>query len=97
VDGASRRGIGEALVIALRPDVRVQDFLRQQRKDMAYTSARTNRLGRFTFPKQLPKGQAYGLIVVARGYQDLAIEGALRVSGNAPEHAQLDAIPLQRG
>jgi serine protease Do len=97
VDAASRRGIGEALVIALRPDVRVADFLREQRKDMAYTSARTNRLGRFTFPKQLPKGQAYGLIVVARGYKDLAIEGALRISAKAPEHAQLDAIPLQRG
>jgi len=64
---------------------------------MAYTSARTNRLGRFTFPKQLPKGQAYGLIVVARGYRDLAIESALRITAKAPEHAQLDAIPLQRG
>jgi hypothetical protein len=97
VDAASRRGIAEALVIALLPGVRVHDFVREQRKDMAFTSARTNRLGRFTFPKQLPKGQAYGLIVVARGYDDLAIEGALRVSGNAPERAQLDAIPLQRG
>jgi hypothetical protein len=97
VDAASRRGIGEVLVIALKPGIRVQDFVKEQRKDMAHTSARTDRLGRFTFPIQLPKGQAYGLIVVARGYQDLAIEGALRVSANSPEHAQLDAIPLQRG
>jgi serine protease Do len=52
--------------------------------------------GQFTFPQQLPKGQAYGLIVVARGYRDLAIESALRVSAHAPEHAQLNPIPLQR-
>ncbi|RME43477.1 MAG: hypothetical protein D6791_15330 [Chloroflexi bacterium] len=96
VDQATGRGIPDALVIALRPGVRVQDFIQQQRRDMAYTSARTDGDGRFTFPKQLPKGQAYGLIVVGRGYRDLAIEGALRISANAPEHAQLNPIPLAR-
>ena len=96
VDPVSRRGIPDALVIALRPDVGVQDFVREQRREMAYTSARTDRNGRFTLPQQLPKGQAYGLIVVARGYRDLAIESALRVSAHAPEHAQLNPIPLQR-
>nr|MBC7243706.1 hypothetical protein [Chloroflexota bacterium] len=30
VDANTRKGIPDALVIALRPDVRVQDFLRQQ-------------------------------------------------------------------
>jgi hypothetical protein len=84
-------------VIALRPDVRVQEFLRNQSRDMAYASARTDRLGNFVFPKQLPKGQAYGLVVVARGYRDLAVEGALRLTAKAPEKARLDAIPLQRG
>jgi hypothetical protein len=97
VDEKTKRGIGEALVIALRPDVRVADFIREQRRDMAFTSARTARGGRFTFPKQLPKGQAYGLIVVARGYSDMAIEGALRVSGQAPEKAQLSPIAMRRG
>jgi len=97
VDAASRRGIPDALVIALRPDVSVQTFLKEQRRDMGYTSARTDRAGRFSFPKQLPKGQAYGLIIVARGYRDLAVEGALRLTANAPERARLDAIPLQQG
>jgi serine protease Do len=97
LDAGTKRGIAEALVIALRPDVKVAAFLQEQRRDMAFTSARTDRNGRFTFPRQLPKGQAYGLIVVARGYRDLAIEGALRVSGQAPERAQLSPIPMQRG
>ncbi|MGQ9493396.1 MAG: trypsin-like peptidase domain-containing protein [Anaerolineae bacterium] len=96
VDANTRKGIPDVLVLALRPDVRVQDFLRQKRRDMIFSSARTDRNGRFTLDRQLPKGQAYGLIVVARGYRDLAIESALRVTANAPEQAQLDPIPLQR-
>ena len=95
VDARTNRGIAEALVIALKPGVTAQQFVREQRKDMAYTSARTDRSGKFTFPQQLPKGQAYGLVVVARGYRDLAIEGALRITANAPEHAQINPIPLQ--
>jgi serine protease Do len=97
IDAASRRGIPDALIIALRPNVQVQSFLQQQKKDMAATSTRTDANGRFTFPQQLPKGQAYGLIVVARGYRDLAIESALRLTAKAPEQAQLGAIELQRG
>jgi hypothetical protein len=97
VDEQTKRGIAKALVIALRPDVKVAEFLREQRQEMAFTSARTDRNGRFTFPKQLPKGQAYGLVVVARGYRDLAIEKALRVSAQTPERAQLNPIPMRRG
>jgi hypothetical protein len=96
VDSATGRGIPDALVIALRPNVRVRDFVRRQRQDMAYTSARTGRDGLFTLPKQLPKGQAYGLIVAGRGYRDLAIESALRIGADAPEHARLNPIPLLR-
>ncbi len=95
VDSRTNRGVPDALVIALKPNVRVQQFLQTQSKDMAFTSARTDRNGQFTFPKQLPKGQAYGLIVIARGYRDMAIEGALRITANAPEHAQINPIPLQ--
>jgi serine protease Do len=96
VDQATGRGINDALVIALRPTVRVQDFVQQQRREMAFSSARTDAAGKFTLPQQLPKGQAYGLVVVARGYRDLAIEGALRISAQAPEQAQLSPIPLTR-
>lgn len=96
VDASTRRGIPDVLVLALHPGVRVQDFLQQKRREMIFASAKTDRNGHFTFDRQLPKGQAYGLVVVARGYRDLAIESALRVTANAPEQAQLDPIPLQR-
>ena len=97
VDQRSGRGIADALVIALKPRVRGADFVRKQSPDMAFTSARTDRKGRFTFPKQLPKGQAYGLVVVARGYRDMVIEGALRVGPHAPEQAQINPLALIRG
>jgi len=96
VDAATGRGIPGALVIALRPGVRARDFAKRQRREMAYTSAQTDRNGRFTFPKQLPKGQAYGLAVASQGYRNLAIESALRIGADAPEQAQLNPIPLPR-
>jgi S1-C subfamily serine protease len=97
VDRFTGRGVANGLIIALKPSVQVQDFLDQQSKDMAFTSTRSDRSGRFTFPEQLIKGQAYGLVVVARGYRDLAIEGALRIGPQAPEKAQMNPIPMVRG
>jgi len=95
VNAANNRGIGAALVIALKPGTRVQQFLQAKSRDMIYSSARTDSSGKFTFPQQLPKGQAYGLLVIARGYVDLAVDSALRVTANAPEQAQLGPISLK--
>jgi|GEM_PF-1369415 len=94
IDRETKSGLAEALVIALKPDVRANDFIREQKREMAYTSTRTDRHGRFTFPIQLPKGQAYSLVVVARGYRDMAIEGALRISPHSPEKAQIFPVPM---
>ncbi len=91
------KGIGGALVIALKPGVRASDFVRSQDPNMAVTSTKTKRNGNFTFPKQLQKGSAYGLVVVARGYRDMVIEGALRIGANAPEKAQINPLAMMKG
>ena len=96
IDARTKRGINGGLVIALKPNVRVMDFVRHQNRNMAFTSARTDRSGNFAFDKQLPKGQAYGLVVIARGYEDLVVEGGLRISSQAPENAQMNPIPMQK-
>ncbi len=96
VDATRGRGINNALVIALKPNVRVMDFVKVQNKSMAFTSARTARDGSFTFPTQLPKGAAYSLVVVARGYKDVIVEGGLRIGANAPEKAQINPIGMQK-
>lgn len=94
IDSRRKKPLHNALVIALKPNVRVMDFVRHQNKNMAFTSARTDRAGKFQFPKQLPKGQAYGLVVVARGYKDIIVEAGLRVGPNAPENAQMNPIAM---
>ena len=95
VDASNGMGIDEALVIALKPGIRASDFVKMQSPKMAYTSVRTSNGGQFTFPDQLFKGQAYGLVIVARGYQDLAVESALRLNENAPETAEIEPIQMR--
>ena len=94
IDRESKRGVKDALVIALNPGVRGSEFVKKQSKDLAFTSARTDRYGRFTFKDQLPKGQSYGLVVVARGFRDMVVESGLRVSANSPEKAQILPVPM---
>lgn len=93
LDQTTLRGIPQAMVLVLKPEVKLQDFLSQPRKEKTLAIARTDSNGRFKFPVQIPKGHAYSLIVVARGYADLAIEGALRLAADAPEKVQI--YPLQ--
>jgi S1-C subfamily serine protease len=96
VDAKRGSGINNALVIALKPNVRVMDFVKVQNKSMAFTSTRTTRDGSFTFPEQLPKGAAYSLVIVARGYKDVVVEGGLRIGATAPEKAQINPIGMQK-
>lgn len=96
VDRATGAGIPGVLVLVLQPGVRVQDFVQQQSREMVFTSAHTGQDGKFTLEQPLPKGQAYGMVVIARGYSDLAVESALRIGADAPNQAQISPIPLQR-
>jgi hypothetical protein len=96
VDQNTGRGIAGALIIVLKSGIRANDFVQRQDREMAFTSARTDSQGRFTLPKQLPKGYSYGLVAVARGYRDAAIDGALRISATAPERATINPLPLMR-
>lgn len=96
IDRENNRGIPGALVIALKSGVRTMDFIKKQDRSQAFTSTKTDRNGRFTLPDQLPKGESYGLVVIARGYEDMAIDSALRVSPNAPEKSQIHPVPMIR-
>ncbi|MEM7535241.1 MAG: serine protease [Chloroflexota bacterium] len=96
IDRATNKGLAEALVIALKPGIKTADFIRDQKREYAYTSVKTDRRGRYTLPKQLLKGQSYGLVVIARGYRDMAIDGALRINETAPERSQIFPVPMMR-
>jgi hypothetical protein len=94
VDGRTQRPIADAAVIVLKPDAPLRTFLRNQDQSLVFTSCTSDSDGRFTLAKQLPKGQAYSLVVVARGYQPVAVDGALRLSSLAPEKADVGAIEM---
>ena len=97
VDEQTGRGIAGATVAVLKPNVSAQKYAQNQNPQYILTSTQTDRQGNFTLPVQLPKGQAYSMIIVAQGYRGLAIEGALRIGRDAPEKAQLNPIGLPRG
>ena len=94
VDGRTGRPIEGALVIALKPSTSMRSFLKSRREQDVQSSTESNSKGEFTLPDQLPKGMAYGLVVAARGYEPLTVEGALRVGPGAPEHANIGEIEL---
>jgi len=96
VDARTGSPIGDGVVMVLDPHASLQQFLRTQDQSLIFTSTEVGLDGHFTFPKQLPKGRAYSLIALARGYQPVAVEGALRVSSKAPEQADIGSIQLTR-
>ncbi|MCA9262521.1 MAG: trypsin-like peptidase domain-containing protein [Planctomycetales bacterium] len=95
VDSRSGAPIPSGSVMVLKPDASLRQFLRSQDMRDVLTSAESDREGRFTFPDQLPKGTAYSLIALARGYQPVAVDQALRLSSAAPEQADIGDIELQ--
>lgn len=96
VDAKTGKGIANALVIVLNPEASLQEFLRRRTNSSIFTSIQSEHDGRFKFPKQLPKGQAYSLIAAVQGYEPIAVEGALRVSNSAPEHADIGELPMEQ-
>lgn len=91
------QGVADGVVMVLKPNASLQQFLRTQDQALVFASAQTGGDGRFTLGKQLPKGQAYSLIALAKNYRPLAVEGALRLSSRAPETADIGNIELSRG
>ena len=96
VDDESGRPIQGVKILVLKPGVSVQQFAQQQKRSMVASMAETGRDGRFELPEQLPKGAAYGMLVVADGWRNLMVDGALRLDARAPERAELSPIRLRR-
>jgi hypothetical protein len=97
VDGRTQQPVAGATVMVLKPDSQLRDFLRTQDQTALFTLTETDTNGRFKLPKQLPKGQAYSLVAVARNYQPAIIERGLRVSSAAPEQADIGDLELLPG
>lgn len=96
VDAGNDQGIGGALVVVLKPNASLREFLEKRKERDVASSTETERDGRFVLPDQLAKNQSYSLVVAARGYEPLTVEHALRVGPDAPEKANIGDVHLQR-
>ncbi len=96
VDSRSGHGINGALVIVLRSQASLRHFLQTRSENDVETSTETGSDGRFRLPQQLPKGQSYSLVVAARGFEPITVDGALRIGATAPEQADIGQIEMQR-
>jgi len=69
-DAETGRGIEGAYFVVLQPGIRVAEF--DWRASQIYTVARTDRAGYYQLPLPLVRGESYGVIVAASGYQTIA-------------------------
>ena len=95
VDADNGRGISKAIVVVLKPRASLRRFLTQRSESDVQSSVETGSDGKFVLPDQLPKNQAYSLVVAARGYDPVTVEHALRISAGAPEHADIGNVELE--
>lgn len=96
VDADSGRPIDGGLIIVVKPNVPLRSFLKNRDERDVQSSTESSRDGQFTLPDQLPKGAAYSLVIAARGYEPLTIEGGLRIGPGAPEEAEMGDVALTR-
>jgi hypothetical protein len=95
VDVATGRGIPAGIVIVLKPNASLREFLETRAEEFVQTSTDINQDGSFVLPEQLPKGFAYALVAAAKGYEPITVESALRIGPGAPEKADIGNIELR--
>lgn len=86
-DGDSNRPVRNALVIVLRPDLLYEAW--DGSESDIYTSAETDRNGRYELPDRLQRGLAYTVVVQARSYQ-IKVGDALVWTDEDPDDYTLD-------
>ncbi|MCS6844292.1 MAG: trypsin-like peptidase domain-containing protein [Caldilineales bacterium] len=82
------RPIADATIVFLKPGVKLDQWLRNQREADIYTGAVTDKDGWFQLPDPLQRGQTYPVIVVADGYKPVA-EPNFTVPKDAPDPYEL--------
>jgi len=77
--------IASALVIVLKPGVKVKEINKDNIGQKYLTKAITNAQGQFIAEGPIPRGQKFAVIVLADGYEPLAEDGVLSTEGSVPD------------
>jgi hypothetical protein len=95
VDASTNQRIAGALVVLVKPGVRVRSLTRGNLAASIATAGESTSQGRFRSKVPVPQGQTYGLLVLARGYHPLAVDNAVQVLRGAPPVLNLGLIRLR--
>jgi len=89
-DKKTRKPIKGAVILVLQPGITVQDFVDRGQKDAdVFTAAQTDSRGQFVLENPLERNVAYSIVVVAKGYKPLGVDGSI-VDDEQPDPVQLD-------
>jgi hypothetical protein len=85
--------VAGAWFIVLEPGVPVADY-ENGRQDAVYTFATSGADGRFQLKKPIVRGEAYGVVVIARGYDNTSEDGRVLAAPDAPAVVALPPVQM---
>jgi hypothetical protein len=85
--------VAGAWFIVLEPGVPVADYENGQ-QDAVYTFATSGADGRFQLKKPVVRGEAYGVVVIARGYDNTSEDGRVLAAPDAPAVVTLPPVQM---
>lgn len=89
-DQRTKRPIRGTVVLVLQPGIEVQDWIDGGQADEdVFTAGKSDTKGDFTLANPLARGEAYSLVIVARGYRPLARDGFI-IDDEQPDPVLLD-------
>jgi S1-C subfamily serine protease len=77
--------VHDALVIVLKPGVRVKDVTKDNIGQKYQTKATTNGQGQFQLESPVPRDKKFSVIVIADGFEPLFEDNVLSTEGNVPD------------
>jgi hypothetical protein len=96
VDAATLRPVSGAVVLFLKPGVRVNTLRRETLSKQVFTAAVSSSQGTFRSTLALPQGASYGLVVMAKGFRTVGIDGGAQMMLGTPPLLNLGVLRLQR-
>ena len=84
IDAANKAPIQDALVMVFRPGVNADAVDVNRLDDQVLAWGRSNSLGEVKLRQPVPAPGTYTVMVVARGYEPLIGQGALRLDEKTP-------------
>jgi len=85
--------VAGAWFIVLEPGVPVADYENGQ-QDAVYTFATSGADGHFQLKKPVVRGEAYGVVVIARGYDNTSEDGRVLAAADAPTVVTLPPVQV---